>query len=163
MRSHLARTLPRGWHASHDRVSMRLTMTGEYAIRAMIHLAGLSPGSAVQIADISDAWEIPETFLRKIAARLGKAGLLVSQRGLGGGIQLARPAESLTLLEVIEAIEGKITLNRCLMAGEFCHRTVWCQVHLTWVEAQEAVKTTLARKSLKQLAEESAGRQLAEA
>jgi DNA-binding IscR family transcriptional regulator len=67
----------------------------------------------------------------------------------------------MTLLDVIEAMEGKIALNRCLLEGDFCHRTDWCQVHLTWIEAQQAMRSILTRKSLKQIAEESTARRLA--
>jgi Rrf2 family transcriptional regulator, iron-sulfur cluster assembly transcription factor len=139
---------------------MQLTMSREYAVRAMIHLAGLPEGSVVQISEISTAWDIPETFLRKIVAQLAKAGLITSQRGQGGGIQLAMPAEVLTVLDVIEAIEGKIYLNKCLMANDQCPRTTWCQVHTVWAEAQQAIKTILARKSLRQLALESANQHM---
>ncbi len=130
---------------------MQLTMTGEYAIRAMIHLAALPWGTVAQIAEISSQWDIPENFLRKITAQLSKAGLIRSQRGIGGGVQLAKPAETLTLLNVIEAVEGKLYLNKCLIGPQFCNRTSWCAVHLVWCEAQQKLKEILSTHSLAEL------------
>jgi len=65
-------------------------MSGEYAIRAILHLAGENSNKNVQIQDISKKWKIPESFLRKIIPLLAKAGLIMSVRGSGGGIKLAK-------------------------------------------------------------------------
>lgn len=140
---------------------MQLTMTGEYAIRAMIHLSTLRFGAMVQITDIAKEWDIPENFLRKIVGHLINSGLVTSTRGHSGGIQLARPATAMTLLDVIEAVEGKIFLNRCLICEQFCPRDSWCEVHTLWSEAQEKMKEILTRKTLAQLAAESLQRRAA--
>ncbi len=140
---------------------MQLTMTGEYAVRAMIHLSSLPCGTVVQISDISKQWDIPENFLRKITGRLVGAGLVTSTRGVRGGIRLARPAEMLTILDVIEAIEGKIHLNKCLICEGFCPRDEWCEVHTLWAEVQEKMKEILSRKNLAELATESLNRRAA--
>ena len=104
---------------------MQLTMTGEYAIRAMLHLSSVPVGSIVQISAIAKQTEIPDNFLRKIVTQLSKAGLITSQRGAGGGIQLAAPAETVTLLDVIEAVEGKLNFNKCVLNKHACSRTEW--------------------------------------
>jgi Rrf2 family protein len=132
---------------------MQLTMTGEYAIRTMVHLSRLAPGTVVQIADISVSWDIPETFLRKIVARLARAGLVRSSRGVGGGVALARPAERITLLEVVEQIEGPLSLNRCLIEPQSCTRTTHCAVHSVWSEAQELLRTQLGSKTFAELSQ----------
>ena len=75
-----------------DRGPMQLTMTGEYAVRAMMHVASLPKGDRARIPSISREWDIPEKFLRKIIAKLTKGGLLRSHRGAGGGVSLAKPA-----------------------------------------------------------------------
>lgn len=134
---------------------MQLTMSGEYAIRTMIHLSLVPDGAVAQISDISKEWEIPEHFLRKISAQLSGAGLIATYRGLGGGIALARSAKEVTPLEVIEAIEGKISLNKCLIHQGFCPRDRWCAVHRLWAEAQEKLKEVLSSKTIAQLAAES--------
>ena len=131
---------------------MQLSMTGEYAVRTMIHLASVPPGELVQICDVSKQWDIPEGFLRKIVAQLSKDGLVRSQRGAGGGIRISRPAESLTLLDVIEAVEGRVFLNKCLIASGTCHLDKTCAVHQVWCEAQKSLQTILSKKSLAELA-----------
>jgi len=131
---------------------MQLSMTGEYAVRTMIHLAAVPSGELVQICDISKEWSIPEGFLRKITAQLSKDGLIRSQRGAGGGIMLSRPADTLTLLDVIEAVEGKVFLNKCLIAPGTCHFDPTCAVHLVWCDAQQSLRTILKKKSLAELA-----------
>ncbi|HMK39701.1 MAG TPA: Rrf2 family transcriptional regulator, partial [Bacteroidota bacterium] len=131
---------------------MQLSMTGEYAVRTMVHLAAAAPDDLVQISDISKEWGIPEGFLRKIVAQLSKNGLIRSQRGTGGGIRLSRPADALTLLDVIEAVEGKLFLNKCLIAPGTCHLDVTCAVHTVWVDAQKSLRNTLTSKSLADLA-----------
>lgn len=127
-------------------------MTGEYAIRAMVGLATAPFGTVMQISEIADQWDISENFLRKITAHLAKAGLICSQRGTKGGIRLAIPAEKLTLLDVIEAAEGKMFLNKCLMGPECCTRTSWCAMRDVWREAQDAMKSILSKKSLAEIA-----------
>jgi len=127
----------------------------------MLHLASQRFGTNVQIAEISHLWDIPENFLRKISAQLSGAGLIISQRGVGGGIALSRPAETITLLDIIEAAEGKITLNKCLNCDNFCPRDSWCAVHLIWAEAQEKLKAVLTSKSLAELAAQSLDRRAA--
>ncbi len=132
---------------------MQLTMTGEYAVRAMMHMSSLPFRTIVQIADISRQWDIPDNFLRKIVAQLSKSGLLLSHRGSGGGVTLARTADSITLLDVIEAVEGKMFLNKCLIGPDACSRSARCAVHIVWCEAQQQMRQILNKRSLAELAE----------
>ncbi len=127
---------------------MQLTMTGEYAIRTMVHLAGLQAGNIAQISEISRKWEIPETFLRKIVAKLARSGLVESHRGIGGGLTLARPAEDITLLQIVEEMEGPMALNRCLVDSHVCTRSHTCVVHGVWAEAQGMLRDFLASRTL---------------
>jgi Rrf2 family protein len=130
-------------------------MAGEYTVRTMLHLAVQPAGAIVQIAEISKKWDIPENFLRKIVQTLAKSHLILSRRGIGGGIELARSAEKITLLEVVEAAEGKMALNKCLVQPGRCHRDPWCAVHLVWHEAQEKMREILSSKSIAELARQS--------
>ena len=132
---------------------MQLTMTGEYAVRAMMHMSSLPFKATAQIADISRQWDIPENFLRKIVAQLSKSRLLRSQRGSGGGIALAQRADSITLLDVIEAVEGKMFLNKCLIGPDACSRSGHCAVHIVWCEAQQQLRQVLAKRSFAELVE----------
>jgi Rrf2 family protein len=134
---------------------LQLTMAGEYTVRAMLHLASQPRGAVVQIYDIAQQCDIPETFLRKIIQLLTKSSLVLSHRGVGGGIELAKSAEDITLLEVIEAAEGKLALNKCLIQAGFCPRDSWCAVHLVWGEVQDKMKEILRSKSIAELARQS--------
>jgi Rrf2 family protein len=127
-------------------------MTGEYAVRAMMHLATLPPDTTVQIADIAREWDVPEVFLRKIITQLSRKGLVASYRGKGGGVALGREAEAITLLDVIECVEGPLSLNACLTNPGACHRIPYCAVHAVWHEAQSKLREVLTSRSLAELA-----------
>jgi Rrf2 family protein len=77
----------------------------------------------------------------------------MSVRGRGGGIKLGKSSEKITALEVIEAVEGKIFLNKCLFSDDICDRSDWCSMNEVWEEAQESLKNVLKSKSIAQLAE----------
>jgi Rrf2 family transcriptional regulator, iron-sulfur cluster assembly transcription factor len=134
---------------------MQLTLAGEYALRAMIYVAEKQSDALVKISDISRHNKIPEKFLRKIIPLLGAAGLIKTQRGIGGGLSLAKPANEITPLLVIEAVEGEMALNRCLIDKEFCSNTRWCTVHTLWCEAHVKLRELLSSKSIAELVDEN--------
>jgi len=134
---------------------MQLTLTGEYAIRAMIYIAGKPFGTSFTIAEIASSNKIPDKFLRKILPQLSSAGLLQSQRGKGGGIRLKINAADITPLNVIQAIDGDMALNKCLIDNDFCTDSRWCSMHVLWAETQKNMKKVLSSKSLAELAQES--------
>lgn len=131
---------------------MQISMAGKYAIRAMMYLASLPTGEIIQISELSGKWDIPEKYLRKIIPQLAKAGIIYSRRGTGGGIVLSRPSRDISFLEVVEAVEGKVFLNKCLMSPDLCERSPWCSANRVWHEAQESMKKVLASKNLEELA-----------
>ena len=137
---------------------MQLTLAAEYAVRTMIHLASLPADDPVPISEISRLWDIPEDFLRKISVQLSRAGLVSSRRGKTGGIRMAMDPQRITLLDVIEAIEGPIFLNKCLVGPLYCSRSPWCEAHVVWGEAQEKMKEVLMSRSIAMLAQGSAER-----
>lgn len=96
--------------------------------------------------------EIPKSFLAKIFQDLAKAGLLRSQRGAGGGFILTRPATKISILEVIEAIDGKIALQRCLGEGPDCAKREDCALCELFEEAQDRLKEVFSRTSVAELA-----------
>jgi len=131
---------------------MQINRASDYAVRVMIHLASLPPGSTVRQGELSKAIEVSGHFLSKILQQLVRARLIRSQRGSGGGYALAASAESVSLLEVVEAIEGPVLLNQCLEEEPSCDRKSWCAAHQVWAEAQAAVTNVLGGTSMAGLA-----------
>ncbi len=131
---------------------MRLTLAGEYAIRTLLYLAELPNDRRALITEVSAACGIPENFLRNITLKLSKSQLVMTHRGAGGGIKIMPNPEKITLLDIIEAVEGKLALNHCLVSSqEFCGRSEWCSVHLVWSEAQQKMVEILKATSLADL------------
>jgi Rrf2 family protein len=87
---------------------MKLTHVSAYAVRALVHLHGAEPGKLVASHTIARAKGMPERYLLKILVALVRAGLVVSLKGPHGGYRLARPAKGITLLEVVEAVDGPV-------------------------------------------------------
>src|SRR5512138_237162 len=108
---------------------MELTRKGEYAIRGIVYLAQQPPGKIALISEIAEATDVPQTFLAKIFQSFAKLGLVQSFRGTGGGFLLGRSPSQITLRQVVEAVEGPIMPNRCLIAEGTCDRSARCLVH----------------------------------
>ena len=133
---------------------MELTRKGEYAIRGIVYLAGRPTDKVCLLSDIAAAVDVPPTFLAKIFQQFSKIGLVKSFRGTGGGFMLGRPAENITLLEVVEAVEGPIIPNRCVTKPSDCDRSSHCLVHPVWNRVQGEVRNVLEGVTLKELATE---------
>lgn len=130
---------------------MELTRKGEYAIRGIVYLAGKPLDKVCLLSDIAAAVDVPPTFLAKIFQQFSKIGLVKSFRGTGGGFMLGRPPEKITLLEVVEAVEGPIIPNRCVAGSSDCERSSFCNVHPVWKRVQDEVCSALAGVTLKEL------------
>lgn len=131
---------------------MELTRKGEYAIRGIIYLAQQPAGKMVLISEIAEATQVPQTFLAKILQSFAKLGIVNSYRGTGGGFTLGRPAARITLREVVEAVEGPIMPNRCLIGEGACQRDTNCLVHPVWRRVQGEVVQILDGVTIEDLA-----------
>jgi Rrf2 family protein len=135
---------------------LRISRKIDYAIRAMIHLASIPPGTVVPFREIGKQMEVPEDFLAKILKTLVDHGVVRSTRGPHGGYKLARPAESISVLEVIEAAEGPVAVNVCLDDDDACSRQTFCTMTSVWREGQERMLDVFRRTSLASLVRPSA-------
>jgi len=115
---------------------MQITRQADYAVRAVLHLAQNGDERTATSA-IAAEQRIPPSFLAKIVSQLSIAGLLHTSRGARGGVVLARAAKDITLLEVIEAIDGPIQLNECVGDNGTCSFDDDCPLRPVWCEAQE--------------------------
>ena len=131
---------------------MHISRAGEYGVLGLLHLVRQPAGQTVMIDAVSRDVAIPKSFLAKIFQDLAKAGILRSQRGAGGGFALARPADQITVLEIIEAIDGKIALQRCLSEVPDCERRDSCALCSLFEQAQDRLKEVFSRTTLFELA-----------
>lgn len=127
---------------------LELTKRGDYAVRAMIALARHAPNGWLSVRRISDAMAIPVRFLPQVMGDLHRAGLVEAAAGRSGGYRLARGADGITLLDVIEAVEGDSRRRTCVLRSAPCGLDGYCDVHGVFFEAQEALLRTLGAASL---------------
>jgi Rrf2 family protein len=127
----------------------------DYAVRIMIEL-GMQPGGAFLSARrISARTAVPKAFLHKITADLVRAGLIFTQTGPTGGLALQKPDSDINLLDVVEAIEGPICLNICLVRPHECNRDRFCPGHEVWGRLQMMVVAELRGTILADLVKEA--------
>ncbi len=115
---------------------MQITRQADYALRAMLYLAQNNNERLASTSQIAEVKKIPPSFLAKIISQLSIAGLIQTSRGAHGGVKLARDPEEITLLEVVEAIDGPISLNECTNNPESCPFGEDCPLHQIWCETQ---------------------------
>ena len=131
--------------------TMQITRAGEYGVLGLMCLARRPLGTVVMIDEVSREEQIPKSFAAKIFQSLVKAGLIRSNRGTGGGFTLAKQPESITVLEVIEAIEGRIAFQRCLIEPAACEHHGGCALCGLFEQAQDRVKDVFSRTTLADL------------
>jgi Rrf2 family protein len=131
---------------------LELTKRGDYAVRAMIALARTDGGGLLSARRISDAMGIPVRFLPQVLTDLQRAGLVEALPGRSGGYRLARDPGTVTLLEVIEAVEGDSRRQSCVLRGAPCGLDGFCDVHHTFFEGQEALLRHFAAANLRDMA-----------
>jgi len=129
-----------------------ISKKGDYAIRGMVYLAGQLPGRVVLVSESARAMDVPPLFLAKIFQQFGKLGLVKSFRGSGGGFLLGRSPEEITLCEIVEAVEGPIKPNRCVLSDGACSRDRVCTVHPVWKRVEKSIVDILSGVTLKDLA-----------
>jgi Rrf2 family protein len=129
---------------------------GEYAIRGMVYLAIFREQKVVLLKELCTAQDTPKAFMIKIFQQLSKKGLVKSVRGSKGGYILAKPANRITLREIIEGVEGPIFLNRCLIRKMTCDRSDACPVYPIWKKAQGQLMEVLDGCTLAEIADHAA-------
>jgi Rrf2 family protein len=116
---------------------MQITRQADYAVRAVLYLARLDENERAATSTVAQEQKIPPSFLAKIISQLSIAGLLHTSRGARGGVMLAREPKEISLLEVIEAIDGPIQLNECVGESGVCSFEDGCPLRPVWCDAQE--------------------------
>lgn len=135
--------------------TMQITRQADYAVRAVLYLARLGSTERAATSTVAEEQRIPPSFLAKIISQLSIAGLLHTSRGARGGVTLAREPKDITLLEVIEAIDGPIQLNECVGEDAECSFEGECPLRSVWCDAQEMLVKRLKGTNFHQLLERS--------
>ena len=134
---------------------MQITRQADYAVRAVLYLARLGTSERAATSTVAEEQRIPPSFLAKIISQLSIAGLLHTSRGARGGVTLARDAKEISLLEVIEAIDGPIQINECVGEEALCTFDEECPLKPVWSEAQNELVKRLRGTNFAQLLEKS--------
>lgn len=132
---------------------MQITRQADYAVRAMVYLAQLGPDCRAATSQIAKEKQIPPSFLAKIVSQLSVAGLLQTSRGARGGVSLAKPPQEISLLDVVEAIDGPILLNECVGDASACVFGDDCLIKPVWCDAQKELVDRLSRTNFAQFTE----------
>jgi Rrf2 family protein len=131
---------------------MQLTREGDYGIRSVLYLARQPYKKISFVTEISEEYKIPRSFLAKILQKLVKAKIVRSYRGVKGGFSLARQAKDIAVLDVLEAIEGRLTMNICLADKKKCDFSRNCPIHGVWANVQTKVTEVLKKSNFEDLA-----------
>lgn len=148
---------------------MMFSTRAEYGVRVMVYLARRSDDQPVPLADIAEGDGLPVAYLEHLVARLRRAGLVESRRGARGGYLLARPAEEITMAEVVEALEGSIAPIECISEGAdghvVCSRETdadqVCPTKLLWTRVRGSIVRTLQDTRLSDLVQDRPRRTVA--
>lgn len=129
-----------------------LTRAADYAVRVMVHMATLPVGTRIQRSMLAEATEVPDSFMSKVLQELVRARMIASRRGVDGGFQLAVAPQTVSMLDVVQAIDGPMRLNQCVGDKGNCARAAHCAAHVVWQEAQDAAASVLQKANIADLA-----------
>lgn len=127
---------------------MLFTRGTDYALRGLVYIARQTENRLVMANEIAVSEDMPEYFFAKILQSLAKSGLINSFRGTNGGFALAKAPEEITVLEVIEALEGPLTVSKCVNTPQLCEKSDTCPFHGYWTMVQQSLISNLNRYTL---------------
>jgi Rrf2 family protein len=131
---------------------MQITRQADYALRAVKFLAHLAPGEKASTGAIAEEQRIPPSFLAKIISQLSIAGLIHTARGARGGVFLSRSSSDISILDVVEAIDGPITMNECTTNPDTCSFSSDCALHDLWCSTRNELIAKLKKTTFSQIA-----------
>ena len=133
---------------------MLVTRETDYAVRCIIYLAK-DADQVSSVTEVSQSMQIPKSFLAKIFQRLVRAGLVESIRGMNGGFRLKKKPSEISLLDIMEAIQGQSCINVCAVDSKKCKRSALCSVHPVWVGLRSDVDKRLRSQTIASLVDSS--------
>ncbi len=132
-------------------MGLRFTRAADYGVRAMLHVGSLPEGRIALRDEIAQAQRVPTTFMAKILRKLVNADVLRSSRGVHGGFGLARTPSVISLLDIVEGIEGPLNLTDCARDSGRCAFSHDCPVSTVWFEVQRGMGALLRETTLEAL------------
>jgi len=131
---------------------LRLSKKADYALLSMRHLAGSGPRVSVSARELAESYGIPPELLAKVLQRLVRSGLLESRQGIRGGYGLARAAAAISVAEVIQAVDGPMTVTACTENDHTCDQYDKCNIRDPLWRIKDRIVSTLAATSVAELA-----------
>ena len=132
---------------------MKITAKSRYALRILLDVATHGDGSLRTIRQVAETQGISEKFISRIAVPLRRAGFISTTRGVNGGFRLARLPSKITLLSIVEAIDGPLALVHCLARPGVCGRQGACAAEIAWGKVNEALAEALRGVTLQDVIE----------
>jgi Rrf2 family protein len=126
---------------------MLVTRETDYAVRTVLYLAQ-ERDRVASVTEVAQAMFIPKSFLAKILQRLVRNGIVQSIRGVKGGFRLAKKPNEITLLAIMEAIQGLAGINVCAVDSKKCRLSSTCAVHPVWVDIRKEVEARLKKQTI---------------
>jgi Rrf2 family protein len=133
---------------------LRLSKKTDYALLAMRHLAANSDRGAVSARELAEAYDIPTELLAKVLQKLVRGRLLESHQGIRGGYVLARPAANMSVADVIQAVDGPLTVTACSESDHSCDQYSKCNIRDPLWRIKDRILGTLAATSVAELVTE---------
>ncbi len=134
---------------------LRLSKKADYALMAMKHLAVRPDAASASAREIAEAYDIPVELMAKVLQRLARRGLLSSHQGTRGGYRLSRPSTTISVADIIQAIDGPLTVTACSTEAENCGQYAKCSVRDPLWRIKDRILSALATCSLQEVASES--------
>jgi Rrf2 family protein len=131
---------------------LRLSKKADYALLAMRHLAAHSEREAVSARELAETYDIPAELLAKVLQKLVRARLLASHQGIRGGYGLSRPAMAVSVAEVIQAIDGPLTVTACSEDDQSCDQYAKCGIRDPLWRIKDRIVSALSATSVAELA-----------
>lgn len=131
---------------------LRITKLADYGVLVLSDMVGTGAEGTRAARDVAERTKIPQPTVSKVLKLLARGGLVVSERGKQGGYRLARPPEQIDVAEIIDAVEGPISVTECSSdGGHACEHAGSCPVEANWVRINDAIRQTLRGITLAQL------------
>jgi Rrf2 family protein len=131
---------------------LRLSKKADYALLAMRHLAAHAEREAVSARELAETYDIPPELLAKVLQKLVRADLLESHQGIRGGYGLARAASGVSVADVIQAVDGPLTVTACSEADHSCEQYSKCNIRDPLWRIKDRIVSALAATSVAELA-----------